>query len=299
MVRHCNSADQASREQQVPFSPFLTAPELGRAMERYRRAGLWALSFAALCALLSLLAAAQSRHWAPSFEAFLAAGTVWFIAVAWYALRHSGCLANRTIRELDRSALRRLERMATIDRGSRSFEYMYLKARLEDEQGRVDRSGGSIGVLYIGVDKLSAVNDRFGWDTGDEVLEELAATMRSTLRVYDTLGRLGSVEYLAILPGIDRRIARRVSERLRRAVEQYKHQCPGGGTVDFVRLSIGLAAYPFNGETTENVVAAARHVMEEVQKAGGNAVSVSEQFVRTDQKGAMVITEAVGRGKRG
>ena len=67
--------------------------------------------------------------------------------------------------------------------------------------------------------------------------------------------------------------------------------------MDFVRVSIGVGAYPLNGETPENVVAAARNAMKLAERAGGNKVKVSEQFVRTDDAGELVITEVHGVGE--
>ena len=265
-----------------------------RMRERYRRAGFAALYVAGIAALGAMMYATRESTLL-SLRVFLVGVTAWLVGLGVYALRRTDMLARKTIARLDRSALKRLERLAVIDETSGSFEYLYLKARLEEEQARIDDgSSGVMSVLYVSVDKVGEVNDRFGWQVGDRVLEEVVALMAGKLRRYDVLGRLGGTEYLALLPDTDRRVARHVADELRQAVAGYSHECPGGGTVDFVRVAVGVAAYPLNGETPENVVAAARNAMKQMERAGGNNVQVSEQFVRTDQSGELIITEAHG-----
>jgi len=264
---------------------------------RYRRAGFASLYVAGFSAVAATIYTAHGLGLF-SLHVFFGAMTVWLIVIGIYALRRSEELASHAIERLDKSALKRLERLAVIDETSGSFEYLYLKARLDEEQARIDDgSSGMMSLLYISVDKVSEVNDRFGGQVGDRVIDEVVAMMASKLRRYDVLGRLGGTEYLVLLPDTDRRMARQAADDLRATVEGYTHECPGGGVVDFVRVAVGVAAYPLNGETPENVVAAARNATQQAEKEGGNRIRVSEQFVRTDQNGELLITEGQGTGE--
>jgi len=265
--------------------------------ERYRRAGFCALFVGGLCGVLSLLAGAAYWSWAPAFQSVLAACTVWCIAAAWYALQRAGYAPVSSPPEPDRPMASRLERISAAPDAGRLFEHLYLKARLEEQQARAARTGGSLSLLYITVEKLDEVGSRFGREVRDRVLDDVANTMSASLRIYDTLGRMGTSEYLAILPNADRRTATRVAERLSRGVERYRRDLPRGGVLDFVRLTVGLAAYPFNGETMDNVVAAARNALAQAQKEGGGTIRASEQFIRTDERGEVVITQTAGGGE--
>ena len=269
-----------------------TLAEVDRQFRRYRRAGFGSLFLAAAVALLWYLDAIGVLHWPAALPMLFAALTAWSIGVAWYCLRRSDRLAASTIRRLDRSAMQRLERLAMTYRESGSVEYVYLKARLDEEQARIDRNGGVMSLIYVAIDRLDQVERQFSAQVADQVAEEVAAVVAAGLRVYDTLGRLSETEYLVVLPSTNRRGARRVADRLCKTVQSYRHRCPGGGTVDFLLLALGLAAYPFNGENMENVAVAAQSAMEAARAEGGGEVGVSEQFIRTDEKGQMVVTEA-------
>ena len=106
--------------------------------------------------------------------------------------------------------------------------------------------------------------------------------MLQQVRSYDVFGRIGGDEFLAILPQTDRREAYVLAERLRQAVQDYKMVIGGEIAVDFVRVSVGIAAYPVNGETMDNVVTAADRAVYESKKQGGNKVSVAGQFITAD-----------------
>jgi len=260
--------------------------------ERFRRAGFGALFVGGVCAVLSLLAGAAYLCWPAAYQSVLAGFTVWCIAAAWYALRRAGYGAGAAA-----YAAGRLERMSTGADAGGPFEHLYLKARLEEEQARVMRTGGSLSLLCMAVEGLDQVRARFGTQVRSRVLEEVAGMMSASLRLYDTLARVGSSEYVAILPNADRRTATHVAQRLSRGVEKYRHELSGGKVIDFICLSVGLAAYPFNGEAADNVVAAARNAMAEAQREGGGRIRVSDQFIRTDQRGEQVITQMPGSGE--
>jgi diguanylate cyclase (GGDEF)-like protein len=91
---------------------------------------------------------------------------------------------------------------------------------LEQELARAKRDGSSVAALLFDLDHFKLVNDRYGHLAGDAALRELVRRIRSTMRSYDSLGRYGGEEFLAVLPSCDaqaaaalaRRILARVSE---------------------------------------------------------------------------------------
>ena len=86
---------------------------------------------------------------------------------------------------------------------------------LDKELDRSLRHGTPVSVLLVDLDHFKAINDRYGHLAGDEVLCEAARRMLSVLRGYDSLGRYGGEEFLAVLPGADEARAARIAERLR------------------------------------------------------------------------------------
>lgn len=79
-------------------------------------------------------------------------------------------------------------------------------------------SNGPIAVIAIDIDHFKAVNDGHGHAAGDRVLAHIAYTMRTSLRRFELLYRLGGEEFLLVLPGADVQAARHVADQLRIAI---------------------------------------------------------------------------------
>ena len=73
--------------------------------------------------------------------------------------------------------------------------------------------------MLIDLDRFKQVNDTFGHQAGDQLLRDVSNLLRRTVRVYDILVRWGGEEFLMVLPGVDRDVARMLAERVRVAVE--------------------------------------------------------------------------------
>jgi diguanylate cyclase (GGDEF)-like protein len=86
---------------------------------------------------------------------------------------------------------------------------------LEKELARCERESKPVGVLVADVDLFKPVNDTYGHAAGDAVLREVAERIQSTLRSYDSVGRYGGEEFLAVLPACDDFEAAGSAERIR------------------------------------------------------------------------------------
>jgi two-component system cell cycle response regulator len=88
---------------------------------------------------------------------------------------------------------------------------------LEIELERASRENLPLAVLMADLDHFKQVNDQWGHQAGDSVLHEGAERMRSSVRVYDSVGRYGGEEFLIVLPGCVAEGATAQAERLRQA----------------------------------------------------------------------------------
>ncbi len=177
-----------------------------------------------------------------------------------------------------------LRRQTFLDDVTRIFDHRYLDLRLTEEHERTRRYGGFTSVICLDIDHFDTVNDRFGPRAGDLVLQDLAKRMSRTVRSCDVMGRAGGDEFLVVLPQTDRRQACSVAERLLKTASNYSLDLGEGGCIDFLQASAGVAAYPVNGNTVDDVLAAADHAMGEAKERGGNCMCMAEEFVRSDEE---------------
>lgn len=124
-------------------------------------------------------------------------------------------------------------------------------ARLSEEIARCSRFGGGFCVAFLDVDGLKGINDRYGHLTGDAVLKEVANVVRDTFRRSDIVARFGGDEFVVVLLGA--RLSQGESA-LRRLLENLERVEVKGIPL---RVSAGIACYPEDGTSAEQLIEAA------------------------------------------
>lgn len=92
--------------------------------------------------------------------------------------------------------------------------------RLNEELERSQRTGEQFCVAMCDLDHFKKVNDTYGHQTGDDILKGFINIVRSQLRPYDQIGRLGGEEFLIIIPNITESYAQNTLERLNKTVQE-------------------------------------------------------------------------------
>ena len=110
---------------------------------------------------------------------------------------------------------------------------------LRRERSRQVRGGGSFGIILLDVDHFKSVNDNYGHQCGDLVLQEVARIMTASVRAYDTVGRYGGEEFLIVAPASGVEGVLRLAERIRLAIEA-KPVATEAGEIS-ITVSLGLA----------------------------------------------------------
>src|SRR5207237_8443620 len=131
--------------------------------------------------------------------------------------------------------------------------YMMLEQRLAECQ-RLGRE--SLAVMSMDVDNFKKINDQWGHAVGDRLLASVARVIRKELRQMVILSRYAGDEFVAILPMASQTMSEAVAERIRAAVAAHKFSVRTGKNVE-VAISAGVACFPANGETTEELLTAA------------------------------------------
>ncbi|MFM9904636.1 MAG: diguanylate cyclase [Pyrinomonadaceae bacterium] len=135
-----------------------------------------------------------------------------------------------------------------------------LQLQFDKEVGRSGRSGTSFQLLMLDLDGFKAVNDSFGHKVGDEMLREIGRVIQGQLRDYDFLARYGGDEFVALIPETGGEDVIELCDRIERAVSQFSLRFDDDRSAS-VGVSLGSAEYPRNGETFDQMVAAADKAM--------------------------------------
>jgi two-component system, cell cycle response regulator len=133
-----------------------------------------------------------------------------------------------------------------------------------------------IAVLMIDVDHFKAVNDTLGHAGGDKALRAVAETLRSNIRVFDSLARYGGEEFAVVMPGTGADDAAIAAERLRAAVEAAPIES-GPGVSHRLTISIGVACAGDEPATPEALLAAADRALYQAKREGRNRVVTAQR----------------------
>jgi diguanylate cyclase (GGDEF)-like protein len=145
-----------------------------------------------------------------------------------------------------------------------------LEQRLAELDGQPtsEEEGLSHALLLCDLDHFKRVNDQLGHAAGDAVLQDVAYTMRATLRAGDSIYRVGGEEILVVLPGAAEAAATEIAERLRQAVRERR---PVGAPVT---VSIGVAVARPGPLDTDELIAVADAALYAAKADGRDCVVV-------------------------
>lgn len=181
-------------------------------------------------------------------------------------LEHIVAERTRELQELNA----RLARLAVTDGLTGVYNHRRFQEAITAELLRSERHKRPMGVLMIDVDFFKKVNDAMGHPAGDELLRRLAEVLSADLRQTDLIARYGGEEFAVVLPETTRSEALQVGERMRLAVEEkINHGTPWPVKVT---VSIGVASFPEDGKTAEQIIHAADQAMYVAKRQGRNRV---------------------------
>jgi two-component system cell cycle response regulator len=168
------------------------------------------------------------------------------------------------------------QRLSITDGLTGVWNRRYLQLTLTKEIERAQRFGRPLSVLMMDIDHFKLVNDAHGHQVGDEVLVELTRRTMSTIRgQIDSLARYGGEEFIVVLPETPSDGAKVVADKIL-AVIRHRPFVEDGDTGVPLTVSIGVAAFPEDGSTADELVRAADLAMYRAKEAGRDRVEVAE-----------------------
>jgi len=169
-----------------------------------------------------------------------------------------------------------LNKMAITDHLTHLYNRRFFFERLDEEFQRAARHGTSLACLMLDIDHFKKVNDSYGHQCGDEILEKLARILDENCRVIDLLARYGGEEFCVIMPNADAEAGLKLAERLRRNIAE--HVFAYEQIEVKLTVSIGLAVYPADGIGNEDdLIRAADEACYEAKRRGRNCACAAAQ----------------------
>ena len=159
-------------------------------------------------------------------------------------------------------------RLSTIDSLTGLFNRTFFFAAIDREIARSARSGRGFCLLMMDLDELKTINDRYGHFEGDRVLRGVGEVISEGVRRIDIAARYGGDEFVVLLPETDPTGAYVLAEKIRLGVADLVLP----GTDARTTLSVGVVAYPQDGQTSDELMITADRAMYGSKRQGKNRV---------------------------
>lgn len=178
-------------------------------------------------------------------------------------------------------ANRELTQLALHDTLTGLPNRVLLADRIDQAMLMVQEQSGCFALMFIDLDGFKPVNDAFGHHMGDQLLREVSVRLREDLRSQDTLARIGGDEFVLLVqlhePGDALRLAARQVGLISRVFRVGEHDLQ-------ISASIGIAVYPGNGHTAQELLMNADAAMYHAKGAGKNGYRFFDVSMNNDAR---------------
>lgn len=169
-----------------------------------------------------------------------------------------------------------LTKLSEIDALTKIANRRAYEKKIIEYVNMAKRTLKPLSLLMIDIDDFKIYNDTYGHDSGDVILEKVAATILASSRKTDFFARFGGEEFVVLLPETDTKSALFVAENIRHSFESLEITLPGKSIVNNVRVSIGLATLEGNELNEVELLKHADISLYTAKKAGKNCIKVFE-----------------------
>ncbi|WP_370233258.1 PleD family two-component system response regulator [Hyphomonas sp.] len=162
--------------------------------------------------------------------------------------------------------------LSVIDQLTGLYNRRYMNNQLEQLLQRSKMGGRPVSVMMADIDHFKSVNDTYGHDAGDEVLQEVAKRLKTNSRVMDVVCRPGGEEFMVIMPETPGGLACAAAERIRLAVAASPFKIYGGAKEITITLSAGVSTVNGPSDTIADLTKRADTALYQAKSAGRNRV---------------------------
>lgn len=156
-------------------------------------------------------------------------------------------------------AVERIHELTITDDCTGLYNVRYLYRQMEAEIERARRFQSSFSLIFIDLDHFKGVNDQYGHLVGSQLLADVGQVLKAQVRGVDSVFRYGGDEFTVLLPESDKIAARETAARLHRALREKIFEVDG--QLLTVRASFGVATFPEDGGTAQEIIRSADTMM--------------------------------------
>ena len=161
---------------------------------------------------------------------------------------------------------KRVEKLSVTDKLTQLYNRVRLDEIFSVEIAKFHRYNTSFSVILIDIDFFKDVNDTYGHNAGDSLLQEIAKVLRSSVRIEDVVGRWGGEEFIILSNNYTVEGVMQLAEKIRKNIEEYDFKVVGKRTASF-----GVAILN-KDDTQESLIYRADKSLYHAKKTGRNKV---------------------------
>ncbi len=166
-------------------------------------------------------------------------------------------------------------KIAATDGLTGLYNHRTFQEKLKEELERARRFKHKVALVMIDIDHFKKFNDTYGHPKGDEMLQRVACVIKDNIRTIDFAARYGGEEFAIILPEVSEEGAMVVAERIRQKVQQHVFEINGEKVS--ITISAGIAIYPDDATTREELIDKADKALYLSKRTGRNRVSTYKE----------------------
>ncbi len=174
----------------------------------------------------------------------------------------------------------KINSISTTDELTGLHNRKFLLERFESEISRAKRYNSSVSCILFDIDFFKVINDMYGYEWGDVLLKKIAEMLSNLARKEDVITRYGDEEFMVLLPDTTENNAYNFAERFRKDVEKMSFIPAGEDERHPVKISGGIATFPYMNNIDENansIIRYAEHALYNAKKRGKNKVVLFSQ----------------------
>ncbi len=164
-------------------------------------------------------------------------------------------------------------KLATTDGLTEIYNHRYFQEQMDLQIANSKRYNLNFSLIMTDIDFFKKFNDIFGHQSGDAVLKQVAAKLKKHVRSSDFVCRYGGEEMAIILPNTDHEEAYKTAEKLCKLIAERPFKL-ANNKESAVTISLGVSTYPKDGETKEDMIAAADKRLYNAKENGRNQVGI-------------------------